>query len=193
MIEYVKGELSENTPTYAVIDCNGVGYFLNISLNTYTQLQNSQTAKLFIHESIREDAYVLFGFADKAERELFRLLISVSGVGPNTARVILSSFTVANLEAVIASDNVGLLKSVKGIGAKTAQRIIVDLKDKIKQGDNTLLVQSEIQSETFETAVEALTTLGFPAPAAKKAVGKLLKDNPAEKVDDLIKKAFKIL
>lgn len=193
MIDYVKGGVSEITPTYAVIDCNGVGYYLNISLNTYTALQSSASGKLYVHEAIREDAYVLFGFADKQERELFRLLISVSGVGPNTARVILSSFTVDNLEGVIASNNVNLLKSVKGIGAKTAQRIIVDLKDKIKQGDNTLLVQSEIQSETFETAVEALTTLGFPAPAAKKAVGKLLKDNPSEKVDGLIKKAFKIL
>ena len=131
MIEYVKGDLAEITPAYAVVDCNGVGYFLNISLNTFAKLQNEKQAKLFVHESIREDAYVLFGFAEKQERELFALLISVSGVGPNTARMILSSFSVADLQSVIATGNVNLLKAVKGIGAKTAQRIIVDLKDNV--------------------------------------------------------------
>lgn len=193
MIEYVKGELAEITPAYAVVDCNGVGYFLNISLNTFAKLQNEKQAKLFVHESIREDAYVLFGFAEKQERELFALLISVSGVGPNTARMILSSFSVADLQSVIATGNVNLLKAVKGIGAKTAQRIIVDLKDKIKQGDNPLILQLESKSETYEEAVAALVMLGFPQQAVQRAVGKLLKDNPAEKVEDVIKLVLKIL
>ena len=148
---------------------------------------------MFVHESIREDAYVLFGFAEKQERELFALLISVSGVGPNTARMILSSFSVADLQSVIATGNVNLLKAVKGIGAKTAQRIIVDLKDKIKQGDNPLILQLESKSETYEEAVAALVMLGFPQQAVQRAVGKLLKDNPAEKVEDVIKLALKIL
>ena len=193
MIEYVKGELAELTPASAVVECGGVGYMLNISLNTYTRLQNLKQAKVFVYEAIREDAYVLYGFANKEERELFVMLISVSGVGPNTARMILSSYAPADLQSVIASGNVNLLKGVKGIGAKTAQRIIVDLKDKIKQGGDTLILQSESKSEAYEEAVAALVMLGFPQAAVQKAVGKLLKDNPDDKVEGLIKKALKIL
>lgn len=193
MIEYVKGELAEITPTYVVVDCGGVGYFLNISLNTYTKLQNEKSRKVFVYEAIREDAYLLYGFAEKEEREMFVLLISVSGVGPNTARMILSSFNVADLQSVISSGNVNLLKAVKGIGAKTAQRIIVDLKDKIKQGENPLIVQLESKSETYEEAVAALSMLGFPRQAVQRAVGKLLKEDPAERVEDIIKMALKIL
>ena len=174
MIEYVKGELTEITPASAVVECGGVGYMLNISLNTYTRLQNERQAKVYVYEAIREDAHLLYGFAD-------------------TARMILSSFSTADLQGVIASGNVNLLKAVKGIGAKTAQRIIVDLRDKINQGADTLIIQSEATSETYEEAQAALIMLGFAKPAVQKALGKLLKDNPAEKVEGLIKKALKIL
>lgn len=193
MLEYIKGEIAEITPTYVVVDCNGAGYLANISLNTYTQLQNEKDVKIYLYEAIREDAYVLYGFKDKIEREMFVLLISVSGVGPNTARMILSSLPPSDLQAVISTGNVGQLKAVKGIGAKTAQRIIVDLKDKIKLGDDTLIVQLENKSETYEEAVSALVMLGFPQQAAQKAVGKLLKDSPMMKVEDAIKMALKIL
>lgn len=193
MLEYVRGEIAEITPAYIVIDCNGIGYYANISLNTYTALQNQKEARLYVYEAIREDAYVLYGFCDKAEREMFTFLISVSGVGPNTARMILSSLSPTDLQVVISTGNVSQLKLVKGVGAKTAQRIIVDLKDKIKCSDNPLIVQLEANSETFDEAVAALVMLGFPRPAAQKAVGKLLKDNPAMKIEEAIKMALKIL
>ena len=193
MLEYVKGEIAEITPAFVVIDCNGVGYMLNISLNTYASLQNQRSAKVFVYEAIREDAYVLYGFSDKMEREMFSLLVSVSGVGPNTARMILSSLSPDDLQAVISSGNVSQLKLVKGIGAKTAQRIIVDLKDKLKSGNNTLLVQLESSSETFDEAVAALVLLGFPRPAVVQALGQVLKDSPLIKVEEAIKMALKIL
>ena len=132
MIEYIKGNIAGLTPTYAIIDNNGIGYFVNISLYTFTALQNAQSATVYIYEAIREDAHTLFGFTEKNEREMFLLLISVSGVGPNSARMILSSLSPTELQTAIATSNVGALKAVKGIGAKTAQRIIVDLKDKNK-------------------------------------------------------------
>lgn len=193
MLDYVKGEIAEIAPAYVVIDCGGVGYFANISLNTYTRLQNSREAKVFVYESVREDAYVLFGFADKQEREMFELLVSVSGVGPNTGRMILSSYTATDLQAIISSGSVAQLKSVKGIGAKTAERIIVDLKDKIKAGGNSLLNQTDSKSETYEESVAALVMLGFPQAAAQKVIGKLLKEQPTMKVEEAIKKALKML
>ncbi|MGM9832810.1 MAG: Holliday junction branch migration protein RuvA [Candidatus Limisoma sp.] len=193
MYDYLRGEIAEIAPTYAVIDCGGVGYYVNISLNTYTAIQNLREAKLFVYEAIREDAYTLYGFRNKEEREMFELLISVSGVGPNTARMILSSLTVDDLMSVIASGNSGMLKSVKGIGAKTAQRIIVDLKDKVASVGGAAAVAETGSGEAYEEAVAALIMLGFTRAAVQKAVGKLLREQPSLKVEEIIKMALKIL
>ncbi len=193
MYDYLRGEIAEIAPTYAVVDCAGVGYYVNISLNTYTAIQNLREAKLFVYEAIREDAYTLYGFRDKEEREMFELLISVSGVGPNTARMILSSLTVDDLMSVIASGNSGMLKSVKGIGAKTAQRIIVDLKDKVAGVGGAAAVAETGSGEAYEEAVAALVMLGFTRAAVQKAVGKLLREQPTLKVEEIIKMALKIL
>ncbi|HBJ09338.1 MAG TPA: Holliday junction branch migration protein RuvA [Coprobacter fastidiosus] len=193
MIEYITGKISELTPASAVIECNGIGYFLNISLTTYSALSQNTATKLFVYESIREDAHVLFGFISRRERDLFLLLISVSGVGPNTARMILSSLSAPELEQVIVSENVNILKSVKGIGAKTAQRIIVDLKDKIKPGDNTLNISMPQNQEVQDEAVAALVMLGFPQTASMKVVQKLLNESPTLKVEAIIKAAPKML
>ena len=193
MYDYIRGEIAEIAPTYAVIDCGGVGYYVNISLNTYTAIQNLREAKLFVYEAIREDAYTLFGFRDKQEREMFELLISVSGVGPNTARMILSSLTVDDLMSVIASGNSGMLKSVKGIGAKTAQRIIVDLKDKVTGVGDAAAVAEQGSGEAYDEAVAALIMLGFTRAAVQKTVGKLLREQPTLKVEEIIKMALKLL
>ena len=194
MIEYIRGEVVELTPTLAVIDCQGVGYGLNISLTTYSTLAVGRETRLYVYEAIREDAHLLYGFIDRRERELFLLLISVSGVGPNTARMILSSLSPAELEQGIASGQVNLLKSVKGIGAKTAERIIVDLKDKIKAGGDTLLISHTTQQQELQDeAVAALVMLGFAQAASQKVVQKLLKENPALKVEEVIKTALKML
>ena len=193
MYDYLRGEIAEIAPTYAVIDCGGVGYYVNISLNTYTAIQNLREAKLFVYEAIREDAYTLFGFRDKQEREMFELLISVSGVGPNTARMILSSLTVDDLMSVIASGNSGMLKSVKGIGAKTAQRIIVDLKDKVTGVGDAAAVAEQGNGEAYDEAVAALMMLGFTRAAVQKTVGKLLREQPTLKVEEIIKMARKLL
>ena len=193
MYDYLRGEIAEIAPTYAVIDCGGVGYYVNISLNTYTAIQNLREAKLFVYEAIREDAYTLFGFCDKQEREMFELLISVSGVGPNTARMILSSLTVDDLMSVIASGNSGKLKSVKGIGAKPAQRIIVDLKDKVTGVGGAAAVAEQGNGEAYDEAVAALIMLGFTRAAVQKTVGKLLREQPTLKVEEIIKMALKLL
>ena len=198
MIEYVKGEVTELTPAYAVIEAHGVGYGLNISLNTYSAIQGKKEVLLWVYEAIREDAYVLFGFATKQEREMFLLLITVSGVGAGTARMILSSMTVAELCNAISMGNERLLKGVKGIGLRTAQRIIVDLKDKIvssgvaqelpaNAGKATPLVNSPVRDE----AVSALTMLGFsPAPSAK-VVNAILQKDPTLPVEQVVKLALK--
>ena len=192
MIEYIRGEVAELTPTLAVIDCQGVGYGLNISLTTYSTLAIGREARLYVYEAIREDAHLLYGFIDRRERELFLLLIS--GVGPNTARMILSSLSPTELEQVIAAGQVNMLKSVKGIGAKTAERIIVDLKDKIKGGSDTLLISHTTQQQELQDeAVAALVMLGFPQAASQKVVQKLVKENPTLKVESLIKTALKML
>ena len=198
MIEYVRGELAELTPALAVIDCNGVGYAANISLNTYAAIQGKKACKLYIHEAIREDAHVLFGFADKQERELFLLLISVSGIGGNTARMILSALSPSELVNVISNENANLLKSVKGIGLKTAQRIIVELKDKLKTGTvaasaGISLLSSPANAQIQDEAVSALTMLGFPQAASQKVVLAILKEEPDAQVEKVIKLALKRL
>ena len=198
MIEYIRGELAELTPATAVIDCNGVGYAASISLNTYSAIQGKKDCKLYIYEAIREDAYTLFGFADRQERELFLLLISVSGIGGNTARMILSALSPNELINVISNENANLLKSVKGIGLKTAQRIIVDLKDKIKTGavaaaSTTGTVTLPANSEVMDEAVAALTMLGFAQGPSQKVVIGILKEEPSAPVEQVIKLALKRL
>jgi Holliday junction DNA helicase RuvA len=196
MIDYIKGEVAEITPTSATLEAHGIGYQMNISLNTYGAINDKQSAKLYVYESIREDAYQLFGFMDKHERELFMMLISVSGVGPNTARVILSSLSSNELESVIASENATILQTVKGIGAKTAQRIIVDLKDKIKiTNDSGSLISPKgiTLTNTGHEAVSALVMLGFLQNASQKVVSKLIKEYPSLPVEAIIKEALKRL
>lgn len=202
MIEYIKGELVELSPALAVIEAHGVGYGLNISLNTYSAIQGKQSVKLFVHEAImtggRDDNYTLYGFATKQERSLYRLLITVSGVGANTARMILSSLTPAELCNVIANGDDKMLKTVKGIGLKTAQRIIVDLKDKIVQSGiaEELHVSSQpatanVNNAVKDEAVGALTMLGFsPAPSAKVVVA-ILTEQPDLPVEQVVKLALK--
>ena len=200
MIEYVRGILDELTPTQATIECHGVGYILNISLNTYTALQGKGEARLFVYEAIREDAWTLFGFATKQERELFLLLISVSGVGGNTARTMLSSFSASELAGLIMEGNERLLKTVKGLGAKTAQRIIVELKDKVVSlGISATSVSdatdtaTTMNSEVYNEAFEALKMLGFPPAPVAKTVKAILKDEPSAPVEKVIKMALKML
>ena len=198
MIEYIRGELAEITPALAVIDCNGVGYGIHISLNTYSAIQGKKSVKLYIYEAIREDAHVLFGFSTKQERELFLLLISVSGIGGNTARMILSALSPAELCNVISSGNEKLLKGVKGIGLKTAQRIIVDLKDKIATtGGETVsgstATLSPAHSEVYDEAIAALTMLGFAQAPSQKVVTAILKEEPGLTVEKVIKLALKRL
>lgn len=199
MIEFIRGKVAELNATYAVIECGGVGYMANISLNTYTALEGQAEAKLFIHEAIREDAYQLFGFATTAEREVFRLLTSVSGVGAATARIMVSSMSAGELQNVIMSENVTALKGIKGIGLKTAERIIVELKDKIgklgidQQDVGTLPGLSAKPSPVKEEALQALEVMGYNKAQASKAIDKILSQNPELKVEGVIKAAFKML
>lgn len=196
MFDYISGKIAELNPAFAVIDNNGIGYMINISLTTYNdivKLNNDDVVKLYVYEAIREDAHVLFGFSLKRERELFLLLISVSGVGPNTARMILSSLSPADLEQSIATGNVGVLKSVKGIGGKTAQRILVDLKDKIKVASDTLLDNNSANNAVYDEALAALLMLGFTQQMSQKALKKLIKEEPSISVEAAIKKALKMM
>ncbi len=199
MIEYIRGKVAELTPATATIEtADGVGYLLNISLNTYASLEGSDTTRLLVHEAIREDAWVLYGFIDERERSLFRALIGVSGVGAATARIILSSYSAAELECIISGGDVGALKNVKGIGAKTAERIIVDLRDKIKPGDDTLLDGVSLARpgrtpEAMDEALAALVMLGFTRSQSQKVLKKLFDADPTLKVDVAIKKALAML
>jgi len=195
MIEYIKGEITELTPAYVVLETAGVGYFINITLPTFSFLGDQTSAKLFVYEAIREDAHVLYGFKNQSERHLFLLLISVSGVGANTARMIMSSYSALEIQEMIASGNVTALNAIKGIGTKTAQRIIVDLKDKItkESGAESLNFASNPVSVQKEEAVSALVMLGFLAAASQKAVDKILKEQPELRVEQVIKMALKML
>lgn len=196
MIEYIKGDIASLTPTEAVIETTGgVGYLLNISLNTYTSIEQSsrKALRIYVHEIIREDAVTLYGFFDLQEREIFSQLIGVSGVGASIARMILSAIPPVDLQQVIVSSDVIRLKSVKGIGAKTAERIIVDLKDKIKGVDVTLLEKTPVASEIFDEAMAALVMLGFPKQQTQKVLEKIFKAEPDIKVEVAIKKALSMM
>lgn len=200
MIDYLKGKLDSLTPATAVVECHGVGYMLNISLNTFSAIQGKPEVKLYVYEAIREDAWVLFGFSTIHERQLFLQLISVSGVGGNTARTILSAFTPAELCDVIINGNEKVLKTVKGLGTKTSQRIIVELKDKV----TSLGIMPEavagheaaapaINQQVYDDATEALKALGYPPAPVAKVVKAVLKDDPSASVELVIKRAFKML
>ena len=197
MIEYLKGEITELDPTKAIIECAGVGYECNISVYTYDKLRTGQVFKLYIDESIREDAHLLYGFISKQERAIYRLLISVSGVGPNTARCIQSSLSPDELVAVISTGNDRQLKNVKGIGSKTAQRIIVDLKDKI--GNLGIVAATATssaivaQNENGDEAIQALVALGYPLANANKAITQLLQKDPEMSVQALIKAGLRMM
>jgi len=195
MIDYIKADITELTPAFVVLESAGVGYFINITLPTFTFLSDQKSTKLFIYESIREDAHVLYGFRLQSERQLFLLLISVSGIGANTARMIMSSYSAQEIQEMILSGNVSALNSIKGIGTKTAQRIIIDLKDKVVKGTGN----SEISGFTLannpqkEEAVSALVMLGFASASSLKIVEKILQEQPALKVEQVIKLALKML
>lgn len=197
MIDYIKGELTELTPAYAVIETGGIGYAINITLPTYTALSGKQEARLYVYEAIREDAHILYGFTVHEERQLFLLLISVSGIGANTARMIMSSYSVHEIQEFISTGNAPALSNVKGIGSKTAQRIIVDLKDKIfKTSTGTAGGQSMFgtqSSELKDEAVSALVMLGFAQAASVKAVDRVMKEQQNLRVEQIIKLALKLL
>ncbi|QMU63209.1 MAG: Holliday junction branch migration protein RuvA [Flavobacteriaceae bacterium] len=193
MITQIRGRLVEKSPTYVVVECSGVGYLLHISLNTFSNLPEAEELKLYTHLAIREDAHTLYGFASKTEREIFRLLISVSGVGASIARTMLSSMTPEEIQQAIASDNVAVIQSVKGIGAKTAQRVIVDLKDKILKTFNIDEVSISQNNTNKDEALSALEVLGFHRKQSEKIVNTILQKSPEITVELLIKKALKNL
>jgi Holliday junction DNA helicase RuvA len=193
MYAYITGKVAEKSPTYVVLDNQGIGYYINITLNTFTAIGEKEDVRLFTHEQILEDAHNLFGFFTAKERDLFELLISVSGVGCNTARLILSSLTVSELSNAIASDDVKTIQAVKGIGAKTAQRIVIDLKDKLKKNDFPTEIFTVADNTIKTEALSALTILGFGKAAVDKTLDRLLKQMPDANVETLIKEALKVL
>jgi Holliday junction DNA helicase RuvA len=193
MIDYIKGPITRITPTYLTIETGGLGYLLHISLTTYSKLEGEREYKILVHEVIREDNHQLFGFADNEEREIFRLLISVTGVGANTARMMLSSLTHMEIEKAIALSDVNVLKSIKGIGLKTAQRIIVDLKDKLGKHAGSGEIFAIADNTKREEALSALVMLGFAKSAVAKVLDKIIREEKNLTVEDLIKKALKNL
>ena len=192
MIEYIKGNIADISPAHVVLEANNIGYFVSISLYSYTALAKQTQAKLYIYEVIREDAHTLFGFIDQKERQVFLHLISVSGIGANTARMMLSSFSATEIEDMIASGNVAALKSIKGIGQKTAERVVVDLRDKMKKTASGA-VSEAAGSQVQEEALSALVMLGFNQTASQKVIQKILSEMPTLTVEQLIKSALKML
>jgi Holliday junction DNA helicase RuvA len=193
MITHLKGKLVEKNPTYLVVDVNGVGYMLNISLNTFSELPDEEAVFLYTYLSIKEDAHTLFGFISKIEREIFKLLISVSGVGPSIARTMLSSMTTDEIQQAIASGDVAVIQSVKGIGAKTAQRVLIDLKDKISKTYAIDEVSVSISNTNKNEALTALEVLGFNKKLSEKVIDKILQKDKSLSVEGIIKSALKNL
>jgi holliday junction DNA helicase RuvA len=193
MIAHIQGKIVEKTPTDVIIDCNGVGYFINISLNTYSKIPDTPTVKLFTFLQIKEDAHSLYGFVEKSERELFKLLLSVSGIGAGIARTMLSSLEPKQIIQSIATGNLAVIQSIKGIGSKTAQRVILDLKDKVIKIYNIDEI-SMVQNNTLrEETLSALEVLGYPKKSAEKLVDKLIAENPEASLENIIKLALKSL
>ncbi|MFC2086166.1 Holliday junction branch migration protein RuvA [Bacteroidota bacterium] len=193
MYEYIKGKLTEINPAFAVVESNGIGFFINISLNTYSMLSKLSECNIFLHQIVREDALTLYGFFDKTERSVFRHLISVSGVGPNTARMMLSSLTAQEIQSAILHNDIILLKSIKGIGVKTAQRIVLDLKDKLLKLDNTEEIFVSESNRIKEEALSALEILGFSKNSVEKNINKIFIENSDLSVEELIKLVLKQL
>ncbi len=193
MITHIRGRLIEKNPTFAIIECNGVGYFLHISLNTYSKIPDSEAIKLYTYLSIKEDSHTLFGFSDKVEREIFKLLISVSGVGNSIARTMLSSMTPEQIQHAIASEDVATIQSVKGIGAKTAQRVIIDLRDKIVKTYQISEDSVQPNNTIKEEALSALEVLGFSRKQVEKLVQKIIQETPDATLEYIIKQALKNL
>jgi Holliday junction DNA helicase RuvA len=193
MITHIQGKLTEKNPTHVVIDCNGVGYMLNISLHTFSQISNQEHLKLFTHLQVKEDSHTLYGFSSLAEREIFRLLISVSGIGASIARTMLSSLTPKQVREGIATGDVALIQSIKGIGAKTAQRVIIDLKDKILKIYDIDEVSVSKGNTNKDEALSALEVLGFVKKQAERVVDKIMMNYPDADVETIIKQALKNL
>ncbi len=193
MIDYIKGTITQSNPTFITLETGGIGYFINISVNTFSKLESKTEIKILIHEVIREDTHQLFGFADAIERDIFRLLISVTGVGANTARMMLSSLTPEEIEKAIIGSDVNILKSVKGIGLKTAQRIIVDLKDKLGKQAGSGEIFTFSDNTKREEALSALVMLGFAKNAVSKVLDKIVREEKNLTVEDMIKRALKNL
>ena len=193
MYEYIEGKLIERNPTCCVVETGGIGYFIQITLTTFSLLNSGNTVKLFLHQVVREDAHLLFGFSTKAEREMFRLLLTVSGVGANTSRMMLSSLTSDDIQQAILGGNIAVLQSIKGIGAKTAQRIIIDLRDKISKEKLSVELFPVQDNRLKDEALSALVILGFNKGEADKVIGKILLANRNLSLEDLIKKALKEL
>lgn len=193
MYDYIKGTLEELSPAEAVVECHGIGFKLQISLNTYDRLQGQKEVRLYVHHHLREDEETLYGFCDKEERRIFALLIGVSGIGPNTARMMLSSLTADEVSTAIASGDVNRIKGVKGIGLKTAQKVIIELKDKISRGGAELDLSGGSSAANTSEACSALVMLGFTKNAVEKTVASIVKKEPGLSLEDIIKKALKML
>ena len=193
MYDYISGKANSVNPTSVVVDNNGIGYLVNISLNTFSKIKDQKELKLYIHFHVREDAQVFYGFADEAERELFRFLLSVSGVGANTARLILSSLSTEEVFEAITQGNSSVLQSVKGIGGKTAQRIVIDLRDKLQKAGIELEKVDVAHNTLREEALSGLLILGFAKSSAEKAINRILKQKQIESVEELIKETLKTL